>query len=37
MDFEWDPAKDADNRAKHGVAFEEASSVFGDAVGLDHR
>jgi hypothetical protein len=34
MDFEWDPAKDAENQAKHGVAFEEASTVFGDPLAL---
>ncbi len=26
--FEWDPAKAAMNRAKHGVTFEEAQTVF---------
>ena len=28
--FEWDPGKDAANRRKHGVSFEEAQSVFFD-------
>lgn len=28
--FEWDPAKDAANRAKHGVSFEEAQLAFLD-------
>lgn len=28
--FEWDPAKAAANLKKHGVAFEEARSVFAD-------
>lgn len=28
--FEWDPIKDAMNRRKHGVSFEEAASVFYD-------
>ena len=28
MGFEWDPAKDAANRQKHGVGFREASEVF---------
>lgn len=28
--FEWDPNKDASNRRKHGVSFEEASSIFSD-------
>jgi len=31
--FEWDPRKATRNRAKHGVSFEEASSVFGDPLG----
>jgi uncharacterized DUF497 family protein len=26
--FAWDEAKDASNRSKHGVSFEEASSLF---------
>ena len=30
MQFEWDPDKDQQNQAKHGVSFDEASSVFGD-------
>ena len=30
MQFEWDPEKDQQNQAKHGVSFDEASSVFGD-------
>jgi uncharacterized DUF497 family protein len=33
LEFEWDPRKDADNFAKHGVSFEEAASVFGDPLG----
>jgi len=28
--FEWDPDKAAQNLRKHGVSFEDASSVFGD-------
>jgi uncharacterized DUF497 family protein len=28
--FEWDEAKAEDNLGKHGVSFEEASSVFYD-------
>jgi uncharacterized DUF497 family protein len=27
--FEWDHQKDLANRQKHGVAFKEASTVFG--------
>ena len=32
MQFEWDPAKAARNLAKHGVSFDEASTVFGDPL-----
>lgn len=28
MRFDWDPAKDAANRAKHGLSFAAASLVF---------
>jgi hypothetical protein len=28
--FEWDPAKDRANRAKHGVSFGEAQRAFFD-------
>jgi uncharacterized protein len=28
MDFEWDQAKDAANRRKHGIGFREASEIF---------
>lgn len=31
--FEWDPAKSASNRKKHGVSFEEAKSAFSDEHG----
>jgi uncharacterized DUF497 family protein len=31
--FEWDPQKAAASLAKHGVSFEEASTVFGDPLG----
>jgi hypothetical protein len=30
--FEWDPAKAARNVSKHGVSFDEASTVFGDPL-----
>jgi uncharacterized DUF497 family protein len=30
--FEWDPEKAAANLAKHGVSFDEASTVFGDQL-----
>ena len=32
MDFEWDPEKDEANQRKHGVSFDEASTVFGDPL-----
>jgi uncharacterized DUF497 family protein len=30
IDFEWDAAKAASNKKKHGVSFEEARSIFYD-------
>jgi len=32
LQFEWDSAKAADNLAVHGVSFEEAATVFRDAL-----
>jgi uncharacterized protein len=32
MDFEWHPAKAAENLRKHGVSFNEAVTVFGDSL-----
>lgn len=32
--FEWDPVKAQANRAKHGVTFEEAATVFSDPLVL---
>ncbi len=32
--FEWDQRKNAQNRRKHGVSFEEAESVFSDERAL---
>ena len=34
MLFEWDTKKSESNRKKHGVAFEEAATVFGDPLAL---
>ena len=34
MEFEWSPAKAGANVRKHGVSFEEAATVFGDALAL---
>jgi uncharacterized DUF497 family protein len=32
--FEWDERKNASNRRKHGVSFEEAQTAFADELGL---
>jgi uncharacterized protein len=32
--FEWDWKKAEANARKHGVTFEEATTVFGDSLGL---
>lgn len=32
FEFEWDPTKAEDNLKKHGVAFEEALTVFADPL-----
>jgi hypothetical protein len=32
--FEWDPAKAEVNRRKHGVDFDEASTLFGDPLAI---
>ncbi len=34
MQFEWDPDKARSNILKHGVSFDEASTVFEDALSL---
>ena len=34
LTFEWDDAKASQNRTKHGVAFEEAATVFADTLSL---
>lgn len=35
MEFEWDEEKAAANLATHGVAFEEARTVFNDPLYVD--
>ncbi len=35
MNFEWDEEKAASNLEKHGVSFEEATSVFSDPLYVD--
>jgi uncharacterized protein len=32
MQFEWNPTKAKENLRKHGISFEEASSVFYDPL-----
>lgn len=32
--FEWDPAKAAGNRGKHGITFEQAATVFKDPLAM---
>lgn len=34
LKFEWDAAKAATNISKHGVSFDDAVSVFADALAL---
>jgi len=34
VEFEWDPDKALLNLAKHGVSFDEATTVFGDALAV---
>ena len=34
MQFEWDPDKERQNQLKHGVSFDEASTIFGDPLAL---
>lgn len=33
-EFEWDAEKAESNARKHGVTFDEASTVFGDPLSL---
>ena len=35
MDFEFDPAKSAANRAKHGIDFDEARELWSDPFLLE--
>lgn len=32
--FEWDPDKARTNQSKHGISFDEASTVFQDALSM---
>lgn len=37
MRFAWDPLKDASNRRKHGLSFDEAASLFRNPDGWFER
>ena len=37
MRFEWDPVKARANEGKHGVTFDEASTVLGDVLSVSGR
>jgi uncharacterized DUF497 family protein len=37
VQFEWNPRKAIDNLKKHGVSFEEGSTIFGDAFAVTIR
>jgi hypothetical protein len=34
MDFEWDPKKADRNKRKHGIPFQEGTSIFGDPLAI---
>jgi uncharacterized protein len=34
MQFEWDPKKAVTNERKHGVAFQEAATIFSDPMAI---
>lgn len=37
MKFEWDEKKAAENLRKHGVSFDEATTVFGDPLAITYH
>lgn len=37
LEFDWDEEKARANERKHGVAFAEASTIFGDRLGRLYR
>ena len=37
MRFDWDAAKAETSLPKHGIAFDEASTVFGDVLSVSGR
>ena len=36
MEFEWDPRKAGTNKRKHGVTFQEGTTVFGDPLAITY-
>ncbi len=36
MEFEWNPQKADINKSKHGVSFDEASTVFADVLSITY-
>jgi len=34
LNFEWDSKKAESNERKHGITFEEASTIFGDLLSI---
>jgi len=34
MEFEWDPKKADTNKRRHGVTFQEGTTVFGDPLAI---
>jgi len=36
MKFEWDESKARNNLRKHGVSFDEATTVFGDPLAMTY-
>ena len=36
MDFEWNPQKAEINNNKHGISFDEATTVFGDTLSITY-
>jgi uncharacterized DUF497 family protein len=36
VNLEWDPRKAAQNHGKHGIAFHEAATIFGDPLAITY-
>ena len=35
MNYEWDETKNKTNKAKHGITFEQAQTVFADLLAIE--